>query len=464
MGGVSTSQQNRMQLYHGNQDNGSFGTTDAGVAIPVWSNERCCDGFDVSGDNIQALTTICCFSPPPATRLFRSTPGLNPPTTEIAGPPGTLRQWQQLPSIANFGVNRYIVLTSSGVYATTNANAATPTWSAVGTGMPTDACGIQLSRPTSKLRPGRPSKGILLFVKRGGCSGDVGASIWRHSGTGTTGAWVQVPNTAQVGVFAVDPSLTTHIIASHLEPAGPVMRMTTDGGATWDALPQLDALMTGGGVFRYRTTQGPSAFTGFFGYPQPSVVAIDPRDGYNIVAGAVDAGLFLSRNGGSTWHLLSNPLNPSDGDPHIPRPRYVNFDNNANGLTLYVGTQGRGVWRIPIGCNFSTYFCGRIDLGKFEWRAICRPMCPPWWEILIDPFDPAWRLTVVDKKGEVVPYRLTKNKNGVSVVIKPAEKEMSSEAAEKYSLIYETVGTKKSKEKSPFSVKIKSGKTVKTIL
>ncbi|MDO8208516.1 MAG: sialidase family protein [Gallionella sp.] len=460
MTGVSAAGQDAEHLYQGNQDNGSFGTTNAGVNKPTWNNERCCDSFAATGESTQALTTICCYNVAPSTRLFRSAPGLNAPSTEIAAPPGNLRSFQQLPSIANFGANSYIVLTNSGVYATTNANAAAPAWSLVGAGSPNDACGVQIARSGAD---------VHVFVKRGGCSGDTAGSLWRHNGTGAAGAWEQVPNTVNVGVYAVDSNLPERILASHLEAAGPVMRMTTDAGVTWNAMPQLDDLMTASGVFRYRTTRGATAFTGFNGYPQPTMVAIDPNEGQNMVAGAADAGLFLSRNGGTTWRRVSNPINPTAKDPHIPRPRYVHFDHDLPGLTLYVGTQGRGVWRVRVTktsilCTLSPFYCGKIDFGKLkQWQAVCKPKCPPWWEIWLDRYDPAWKFSVVDRLGNEVAHHVTPYQGGVVLSFRPAKQDMSPEAMQGYSLFYETNVKKSPRVKVPFVGEIRTSETFKPI-
>lgn len=453
MSGVSVAGKDTEHLYHGNQDNGSFGTTNAGAATPTWRNERCCDGFAAVGESTQALTTICCYSPPPATRLFRSGTGLASPSVEVTAPPGSLRAFQQLPSIANLGANSYIVLTSSGVYATANITASPPTWTQVGTGMPTDACGVQIARSGTN---------VHVFVKRGGCSGDTAGAIWRHSGTGATGAWTQVPNSANVGVYAVDPNQPDRILASHLEVAGPVMRVTTDGGTNWNAMPQLDALMTANGVFRYQTRRGATAFTGFNGYPQPSLVAIDPNEGQNLVAGAADAGVFLSRNGGVSWRRISNPINPTASSPHIPRPRYVHFDHDFPGLTLYVGTQGRGVWRVratqtSIACMISPFSCGKIDLGKLkEWVATCKPRCPPWWQVWIDKYDPAWKIAIVDREGNEVAHHVTAYRGGAVLSFRPQQLDRSPEAIKRYALLYETNFDKGQQQSVPFAGVVKA--------
>lgn len=458
MSGVSAAGAASEYIYHGNQDNGSFGTTNAGASPPTWTNERCCDGFAATGETTRALTTICCYSPAPATRLFRSGAGLSAPSTEVTAPPGGLKSFQQLPSIVNFGVDSYIVLTNGGVYATTNVGATPPTWTQVGVASPTDACGVQIARSGADLH---------VFVKRGGCNGETAGSIWRHAGTGAAGNWVQVANSANVGVYAVDPNQPDRIIASHLDPAGPDMRITTDGGATWTAIAPLNTLMTASGVFNYRNTRGPTAFTGFNGYPQPTLVAIDPSEGQTVVAGAADAGLFLSRNGGTTWRRLTNPINPTAKNPHIPRPRYVHFDHDQPGLTLYVGTQGRGVWRVRVTktsilCALSPFYCGKIDLGKLkDWVATCKPKCPPWWQIWIDRYDPAWHLAIVDEQGNEVAHHVTRYRDGAVLSFRPQKTVLSRDSMKSYSLVYDTNVKVKRGQKAPFVGTIRTSEAFK---
>jgi hypothetical protein len=59
--------------------------------------------------------------------------------------------------------------------------------------------------------------------------------------------------------------------------------------------------------------------------------------------------VFLSRNGGSTWQLLTDPLEPGvSGTPHIPRARYAHFERGPERLRVYLGTQGRGPWRVTL--------------------------------------------------------------------------------------------------------------------
>lgn len=335
-------------LYFGNQDNGSFGSLDGGGAPPApnWINEECCDGFDVAGDSNRVLNTICCFTPAPATRLFISSPGMSGPRAEInTYPPGTLLAFQQLDSIANFGPDDYVVITSQGVFVTDDVAASPITWTEIGAAStPFSPCGVQVSfsGPTP-----------IFFVKSGGCNGDRQGTLWRYQGTAPGGTWQQVatPGPGSFGVYSVDPNDPRRIIASHLNGTNdPAMVMTQNGGTSWTGIPALDVLMTGSGVFKYRNRTGPISFTpGFSGYPQPSLVAFDPDDPDIVVAGGVDSGVFLSTNGGTRWELVTDPFTPgTSGRPHIPRPLYAHFDHDPPGgdINLFLGTKGRGAWRL----------------------------------------------------------------------------------------------------------------------
>jgi hypothetical protein len=139
---------------------------------------------------------------------------------------------------------------------------------------------------------------------------------------------------AGIGLFAVDPSNAARLLASVFDAGGPHMFRSNDSGATWAALPALDALMTGNGAFRLAPT----------GYVQPTLAAFDPNNANHLLAGAADAGLFLSRDNGATWTTVTN--NSGDAtNPVVPRPHWAYFDRECGSTIIYVGTQGRGAWR-----------------------------------------------------------------------------------------------------------------------
>jgi hypothetical protein len=199
-----------------------------------------------------------------------------------------------------------------------------------------------------------------FFVQEGSCDGRGHDQVFKHVGTGA-GAWTRIDNTDGLsggfGIFAADPSDPNHLYASNLPASGPRIVFSNDGGTHWSRDLALDALMTGNGTFRYLNEAGPSCAAcgtpGFGGYPQPSLLAFDPEDGKVLVAGGQDSGVFMSLDRGATWTLVTDPFTPgTSGRPHIPRPRAAYFDHEPAGfVSVYVGSQGRGVWRITEPTN-----------------------------------------------------------------------------------------------------------------
>jgi hypothetical protein len=338
-------------LYMGNQDDGSFGTTDAGATAVAWTNQSCCDIFGTAGEATRGVTTVCCSTSGRSTRMFTSAAGLAGARTEInTYPAGNLRGFQHLSTVLNFGPDDYIVGTTSGVFVTLDIGAATIAWTQLGAAStPASACGLQVA-----FTGATPT----FFAKSGGCNGDRQGTLFRYQGTAAGGTWTQVPNpgtSGAFGVFGVDRNDPQHIIASHLGgPGGPRMVITRDGGTTWNPIPALDVMMTGSGRFPYANVSGPTVVPGgasmqLNGYAQPTLVAFDPSDADIVVAAGADSGVFLSTNGGTRWQRVTDPTAPgTSGTPHVPRPFYAHFDHGPAGgdINLFLGTRGRGAWRL----------------------------------------------------------------------------------------------------------------------
>jgi uncharacterized repeat protein (TIGR01451 family) len=139
-----------------------------------------------------------------------------------------------------------------------------------------------------------------------------------------------------LGVYPNDPD---RLYASDLTASGPRMVVSTDGGASWSPNTKLDALMTGDGEFLYQNQFGPEVrwFTPpLSGYAQPTLVAYHPTLPDVLIAGSTDAGLFISSDGGNGWALVTDSL---------PRVWHHFFDPNDDHV-FYVGTVGRGVWKV----------------------------------------------------------------------------------------------------------------------
>jgi hypothetical protein len=349
-------------LYFGVQDDGSWGTTNAGAILPTWTNSECCDIPDFVADANRVVYTICCSNAGAPIRMFVRGPGLvgGGVLPAASMPPGNLLGFRPMDSIDRFADKQYVVVTSSGVYITTDITARPVVWTQL-PGSPANACAVRAADTAG--RPGTPT----FFVQAGICNertqGVNGDQLWRYTGTTVGGTWTRIDNTgAQTGgvsIFAVDPTNSNRLYAANMNPVTPRMVLSTDAGLSWQPDPKLDTLMTGSGAFRFTTQRGPGNFStispaaggaGILGYAQPTLLAFDPRDPNIIVAGGRDSGVFLSVDKGKTWGYVTDPFtSDTSGIPHLPRPWFAYFDHlTANAFDLYVGTQGRGVWRVRI--------------------------------------------------------------------------------------------------------------------
>ena len=338
-------------LYMAAQDDGSFGTLDAGAATPTWNNRDCCDSFDTVGDVTQVLNTVCCYGAPRDNRIFRRTPGLNGGAEIPNYPLGNVPRFLLPDVIARFGFNSFALVTDRGIFSTTNITAGTIPWRRLGANPPANACGLwaAVTQGGATFFAQQPG----LFGIPGNCSGNDPDALRRFTGVSTTGLWEDVPlppGTSGVGVFAVDPGNPNRLFVSAFDSITGTVGMfrSNDGGASWTGDTALNALMNGGGAFRMRIFSPR--------YVQPTLVAFDPNDPNTLLAGAADAGIFLSRDNGATWKVVTNNSGGA-ANPVIPRPSWAYFDRECGRFNIYVGTKGRGAWRISYDDNLIPNGC-----------------------------------------------------------------------------------------------------------
>lgn len=348
MAGFSRAGDAAEDLYLGLQDNGTFANNNIGAAAPAasWHIDACCDGFDAVSDGNRVVRTRCCgFSIELCDTAYTACSGLG----GANNPPGCCPQFRFPDFLATIGDKQYVAATSQGLFLTTDITAGAVVWNQIGASSSPGAgfCAVDVS-----FSGGTPT----FYAWVGSCRPDDTNQIWSYTGTGA-GTWARIDNNGLAGgfgIFASDPNDPNRLYASHLGGATPQMIFSTDGGTTWNPDPDLDAMMTQNGAFKMRTQRGPDNFvledtTGLPGYVQPSLVAFDPEDFNVIVAGGVDSGVFLSSNSGADWALLNNPNSTNNTVPHLPRPRFAYFDHEPAGQAqLYIGSQGRGVWRIAL--------------------------------------------------------------------------------------------------------------------
>ena len=69
----------------------------------------------------------------------------------------------------------------------------------------------------------------------------------------------------------------------------------------------------------------------------------------------------------------------------------------------------------------------------------CEPgaLCPPFYNVFFDDIDPAWKISVVDPKGQPVTVRQTKTKSGIVVSFRPAAALFKDGKIGDYSFVFE---------------------------
>ena len=340
-------------LYMATFDNGMYATLSAGANTPSWSHPAGGDATTAAADTTQVVVIY------PAV-LLRADPGFvhivevpntPPPSLQFIGVfTGLVDQFGPASYVLGAQVGNSVdVLTTTNLTAETVQN-GTVHWTSLGwpssAGVP---CSVQVSQEGTELR---------FYVMSGNCGWASTNQLWTR--TFGTGSWQRLDIndecTGGFGVSAADPAHPNRLYASCTGTNPPRMVRSNDGGASWAVDVELTKLMTGHGVFRSRyKTRGDGLAIGQQPQPvagvQPVMVAFDPYDPNVLVAGGYDSGVFLSRDGGETWGLLTDPYTPgTSGIPDLPRPFFAYFDHDSGGplQAIYIGSVGRGVWRVTL--------------------------------------------------------------------------------------------------------------------
>lgn len=128
-------------------------------------------------------------------------------------------------------------------------------------------------------------------------------------------------------VFGVDPSNPNHLIAP--DAGTNQMKVSTDGGASWQVDSALTNLVTNGGQLMFTGGQ----------FGTVHAIAFDPNNGNHILVGTEAGGIIASLNGGQTWVKLP-------GSEQIPAITSFFFDEVQN--TILVSSYGRGLWKVSL--------------------------------------------------------------------------------------------------------------------
>jgi hypothetical protein len=350
-------------ITYGLQDDGGFAATNVAEGhnppSPNWNNYACCDVSDNSEDSGNLLSLEGFFSPGRAFRLNRRNQD-GGGGGEISNYPsaGTFSGFDSGKGNARFGNNAFAVNLSDGVYFTNDISASGIGWTSLNApSAPTTSSG-NIKIATFNTRPN-------VYYHTGNGTPNNQGVIFRSSLVGTTGApgsnWTQLPLPAGIGsatVYDIDPTNGNRVIIAGINIANNFeIWKTPDFGANWTRLSQLEGLMldpasSGTPIFKNRSVEEQTE-AGLATVWQPSLFQFNPNDPTTIIAGAIDAGVFLSFDDGNNWQAISTPINPTSTNPHIPRPLFAyfspgRFNASTKAFDVWVGTRGQGVMKVVV--------------------------------------------------------------------------------------------------------------------
>jgi hypothetical protein len=348
-------------LTFGMQDNGGFAATlvteGHNPPGPNWNNYTCCDVLHNSeGSRLISLQGSCGTCSRSFRLFLRNRDGGG--DSEISNYPtnATFSRFESGRQNVPFGGNGAVINLSDGVYFTNDITSGGIGWTALNApNVPGSGSG-NLKVATFNTRPN-------VYYHTGNGNPESTGLIFRSTLVGNTGApganWAALPmpgGITSATAWDVDPNNGNRIIISGINAASNNFEiwMTRDFGANWTRLNTLENVILGPGTFVNRASQGRNTATLNFGtYWQPSLFKFNPLDATTIVAGAVDAGVFLSLDDGANWQRISNSTDPTSTSPHIPRPLFAYFSPgrfaaSTSAFDVWVGTRGAGVVKVVL--------------------------------------------------------------------------------------------------------------------
>ena len=369
-------------IMFGTQDNGLFLTHDAKPDAPAWVTPNGGDTFTTMASSEGGGTFLRTNGGRAYTKV--SNDSWNGAAMNAYPPTGTDNGFNFTKMMAKFGLKSYALLTvdytpeggspsDGGLYITYDidqvpiawielGNATEPQQNTVGTcsDYPPRQCtiggttcgGAAVCNKRSPCAVYTAGNSDTFYVRTGNCNGDgYTDELWKLTGADPSGSWTKValPNGRGIGVVAVDPNDANRIYLSAVTPNDAPFYVSTNGGTSWTPLAALTNIMVGGGEFPIKNQRGYTYDINMPGYLQPSFIAVDPFDGDNLIAGARDAGIFYSTDTGETWKIVTDPVNPqASGRPHIPRPKHAYFSESDHNKSVFVASQGKGLWRLDV--------------------------------------------------------------------------------------------------------------------
>jgi photosystem II stability/assembly factor-like uncharacterized protein len=353
---AGTSFPDHTALYFGMQDNGLYSSMDGGT---TWQ-QLAFDNLDVYGVWNDPVG-------PPANLVYLQSNGngsdffhglvSGPPTYNVD--PNGNPFYSFPPNFIQLGTHSYAAITPS-YDAVTNAP-GNHIWVTSDQGATWTQMGPAINGASFPQAVGPPTAPTFYFESYVAADGSVDGKLHLYKLSGPLDPTATLTAIGENGLTALDPSAfpnaldVTRLYA--VNPANPnqiyasdtgagQMMVTNDGGNSWHPDTQLTNLITHNGEFRYsdqhlldnsfafvRTQFGICCLAG-----QPRAIAFDPS-GRTIIVGTADAGILASTDDGRTWTEVP-------GSEQIPRAAGFFFDQHTG--AIYVGSEGRGLWRINI--------------------------------------------------------------------------------------------------------------------
>ena len=187
--------------------------------------------------------------------------------------------------------------------------------------------------------------------------------VYRSTSNGVSGSWTRISGdltrgSGALSVIAIAPSNSNIIYTGSDDGA---VYVSTDGGSTWNARHAGLPTRSVGGIAVDPTNPG-TVYVGLQGFGSGRVfkstnygaswtnisgnlpdtpvnfLIVNPIAS-NMLIAATDTGVFVTTDGGANWAKLGLGL---------PSTPCLHLRANATTGYLYVGTYGRGIWRMPL--------------------------------------------------------------------------------------------------------------------
>lgn len=308
-------------VYFSTQDNDIWASSDSGASYPYWTNN---EGFNIqlahaapSPTSLYATACSACerqfFDAYFQTRrVWNDAPGATGDPVLVAG-----TTWLQ----------------PAGSILERNTNVDVPaSWQAVpGVTLPADV-GFGYDIPVVVGPANDPT--VYIAGSRGAGWGLIRIRGVLGTSPAVTDADVGLGHLANAGsnkltsIFAADPANPNHLIAA--EDTDNVMKVSTNGGASWTVDQRLTDLVTAHGTL---------AFALDLNGAQVHSIAFDPTNPRRIFVGTEAAGIIASDDSGQTWNVLP-------GSKAIPIITSFFVDEGHN--TVLVSSYGRGLWKLAM--------------------------------------------------------------------------------------------------------------------